>query len=495
MKKGLTKIISPVPFLLLLITLAFFLYMGCNLEKRTTKKRILSVENNLLEAVSIKGMPQVKMNVLDRMDFYKVPGLSMAVIDDFQLEWIKSYGFKDISKREPLIPETLFQAGEIIQPIAALCSLSLLEQGRIGWEDNVNVHLRSWTLPESRFTEQEKVTLKQLLTHTAGLSDIHVLGYEQGESLPVLVDLLNGDPLSANQAVRSISKPGVRMNLEGSEYVVLQQLLEDLEGKPFPRISDETVFTPLGMTRSIFAQPLPADLKPEAAPGHLRGGNPVEGQWKNYPELAVSGLWTTAHDIALLLIELMEAAQERSRKIISSRLAHSFFTPQVFNHGFGWIIDDEGENLIVHQEGSTEGYHCYILCYPLKGQGAVLMTNSSNGTFLIEELLRSLALVYKWPHYHPDEKGLFRLDTSIYTQYIGKYEITPDYILTISYEDYYLIIQPTGQSPTNFYVENPTSFFSTSPYIQIRFIKDQEEQVTGLVLKQAGNEIKARKIE
>jgi hypothetical protein len=249
------------------------------------------------------------------------------------------------------------------------------------------------------------------------------------------------------------------------------------------------------MLRSSFFQPLPEDLHSETAQGHLREGNPVEGSWKNYPELAVSGLWTTAEDLARLLIELMDTAQSDSQNLLSSHMVHSLFTPQVFNHSFGLIIDDEGKKLIAHQEGSTEGYTCYMLCYPLKGQGAVLMTNSSNGSYLIEEILRSLSQVYEWPHFSPDEKTLFRLDPSMYAQYVGKYEVNPEYILTVTYEDYYLIIQPTGQSPTNFYVENSTNFFSTSPYIHIRFLKDEAEQVTGLVLNQAGIDIEATKIE
>ncbi|MBU1339449.1 MAG: hypothetical protein KKD56_10320, partial [Acidobacteria bacterium] len=115
--------------------------------------------------------------------------------------------------------------------------------------------------------------------------------------------------------------------------------------------------------------------------------------------------------------------------------------------------------------------------------------------YLIEEILRSLAAAYDWPHFKPQEKKLFRLDPEVYSRYVGRYEINPDYILDVRHEDYYLVIQPSGQAPTRFYVENPTTFFSTSPYIQIQFLLNPDNSTSGLILRQSGTENRAKKIE
>jgi len=123
------------------------------------------------------------------------------------------------------------------------------------------------------------------------------------------------------------------------------------------------------------------------------------------------------------------------------------------------------------------------------------MTNSENGEYLIDEILRAVAEAYKWPHFLPEIKKYLRLDSSIYQLYEGLYEVNPEYQLTVSYEDYYLIIQPSGQKATRFFVENATTFFSTDPYIRIRFVLDSNRTVTGLVLKQRDFSLEAKKID
>jgi hypothetical protein len=123
------------------------------------------------------------------------------------------------------------------------------------------------------------------------------------------------------------------------------------------------------------------------------------------------------------------------------------------------------------------------------------MVNSDNGAYLIEELLRSISDAYKWPHFIPEIKTYYRLDPSIYTQYTGKYEVNPEYILNVTHEDYYLVIQPTGQAPTRFFVESQTKFFSVDPYIEVRFLKGDDGKIDKLLLTQRGHTSTASKIQ
>jgi hypothetical protein len=135
-----------------------------------------------------------------------------------------------------------------------------------------------------------------------------------------------------------------------------------------------------------------------------------------------------------------------------------------------------------------------MVAYPSRGQGVVIMANSDNGAYLIDEILRSISDAYKWPHFIPKIKTYYRLDPSVYAQYVGTYELRQDYILSVSHEDYYLVIQPTGQAPTKFFVESQSTFFSIDPYIEIQFLKDTTGSVTGLLLTQRGQTSEAKKI-
>jgi CubicO group peptidase (beta-lactamase class C family) len=478
-------------FLLYLLMAAF---TSCETQKSITRKRIKSVEKSLLKAVYFKGQKLEKMALDSRMEFYRVPGLSIACLDKYQLEWAKAYGQYDLFKPDPLATDSLLQAGALSQPIAAAAALHFVEKGRLNLDDDVSSWLYSWKLPKKELGMKNKITLRGLLSHSSGLSNQVFSGYLQKNTLPSLRNILDGDKPANSLPIWNGFKPGSGVRYSESGYVLLQQLLIDLENKPFPQIMKEIVFDPSEMKNSTFELPLPPDFSRRAASGHLRNGQPIEGKWLNYPELGAKGLWTTPSDYAAFILEIVQAAMGNSAKIISTELARAMLTPQAENRGFGFLVEGTGDELNFYLQGRTNGFSSYTIFYPAKGQGAVVMTNGENGPPLIEELLRALSATYEWPHFKPKEKELYRLAPSAYQQYVGRYEVTPDYILDVSFEDYYLVIQPTGQVPTKFYVESETIFFSVDPYIRIQFRKDEQGKVSELVLWQQDFQQVAKKI-
>lgn len=477
------------------IILLFFILIACETPKSRTQKRKKSVENGLLKAIVFKGQEPERMMLEDRMNYYRVPGVSIAVIYQNRIDWAKAYGVKEVGRLEPVTTHSLFQAASLSQPVAALAALCFVDQGRITLDSDVNEFLSSWKLPENRNTRENKVTLRTLLSHCAGLVPHEFIGYPQSKPLPTLRQILDGQKPANSPAVRVYAIPGSRYSYSELGYAILQQLLIDLEKKPFPEIMKEIVFQPLGMERSTFESPLPAGVKEMTVTGHLREGEPLEGKWFHYPEMAAAGLWTTPTDLALFLIDVMKTARGVSRKVVSAELARAMLTPQIDIQGCGFLIEDSGDNLFFHMKGKNNGYECFMVAYPVKGEGVVVMTNSDDGSYLIEEILRGVSAAYEWPHFQPEEKTLYRLDFSVYAQYVGKYEVNPEYILDVAHEDYYLVITPTGQAPTRFFAQGLSVFFSTDPYIVIRFEKDDEGRVAGLILRQRGQSSQAKKIE
>jgi CubicO group peptidase (beta-lactamase class C family) len=482
---------ASLTFIFCLLTVAL---TSCETQKSITQKRIKSVEKGLLSAVYFKGQKLEKMPLAARMLFYRVPGVSIACLDKYQVEWAKAYGQYDVLKPDPLSSDSLFQAGALSQPIATDAALHIVKKGRLNLDGDVNTWLRSWKFPQEELGLKKKIRLRDLLSHSSGLSNQVFPGYLQKDTLPSLRNILDGKKPANSLPIWYNFNPGSGARYSESGYVLLQQLLIDLENKPFPQIMEEVVFDPSGMKNSTFELPLPPDFSRRAASGHLRNGQPVEGRWLNYPELGAKGLWTTPSDYAAFILEIVKAAMGGSAKIISAESARAMLTPQAENRGFGFLVEGTGDELNFYLQGKTNGFFCYTIFYPAKGQGAVVMTNSENGPFFVEELLRALSATYEWPHFKPKEKQLYRLAPSVYQQYVGRYEVTPDYILDVSYEDYYLVIQPTGQIPTKFYVESETIFFSADPYIRIQFRKDEQGKVSELVLWQQGFQQVAKKI-
>ncbi|MGA3205869.1 MAG: serine hydrolase domain-containing protein, partial [Bryobacteraceae bacterium] len=154
--------------------------------------RIQRVENGLRPPVTIKGQPVATMTIAERLKFYHVPGVSVALINGGKVEWARGYGLTSADGGKPVTAETLFQAASISKHVAAMVALHLVDAGKLSLDEDVNLKLRSWKVPDSEFTKTEKVTLRRLLNHSAGLTVHGFPGYEAGTPVPTLVEVLDG---------------------------------------------------------------------------------------------------------------------------------------------------------------------------------------------------------------------------------------------------------------------------------------------------------------
>ncbi|MCJ7586730.1 MAG: beta-lactamase family protein [Candidatus Aminicenantes bacterium] len=458
---------------------------SCDSRAALTRKRIKGVEKGLLHAYYFKSRKPQPLNLQDRMAFYRVPAVSIAVVDGLRLEWARAYGTKTAGAVDPATPETLFQAGALSQPPAAAAALRLVEQWRLGLDADVNAVLRRWRVPGTGPAARIPVTLGGLLSHSAGFGDLVLAGTPRGKFGPDLLQVLNGEPPAVNPALRPVIEPGTRDIPAESGFAVLEELLVEAGGKPFPSLMKETVLDPAGMTLSSYESPLPEEWRRRAASGHLRDGRMIEGGWLDYPARAAKGLWTTPSDLAVFGIAVMEAAMEKPSRLLGATAARAMLTPKVGVHGLGFVVEGRTrDKLLISLEGRTNGFSSMLVMIPDKGQAAVVMANGESGEFLIVEILRALSAAYEWPYFKPEEKPLYRLDPAVIRDYLGRYRVTPEYILEVAAEDPCLVITPTGQAPTKFYVDSQAVFFSIDPPARVRFQRDAAGRVDRLILVQ-----------
>src|SRR5947199_1476359 len=231
-----------------------------------------------------------------------IPGLSLAVIQDGKIIRAKGYGVAEQGGERWVTASTLFQAGSISKSVAALGALRLVEQGKLALDEDVNAKLNTWKVPENSFTREKKVTLRGILSHTAGLTVHGFPGYAVNGPVPSLVQVLDGAKPTNTAPIRVDILPGSKWRYSGGGYTVMQQMIIELTGKPFPRFMEDAVLGPLGMNESTYEQPLPADKAKLTATGHSRDRSPIKGRWHIYPEMAAAGLWTTASDLARFAI-------------------------------------------------------------------------------------------------------------------------------------------------------------------------------------------------
>ena len=378
--------------------------LKANLRQTTAAslaQRIERVENGLLPPAVVKGEKLAKMKLTDRMRFYKTPAVSIALINDGRIEWARGYGTLEAAGKETVTPETLFQAASISKSLTAMLTLRLVEQGKLDLDSDVNKRLVSWKVPENEFTKEQKVTVRRLLTHTAGVTVPGFLGYEVGETLPTLRQILDGKKPANSAPIRVDMTPGGKFRYAGGGYVILQQLIMDVSGKSFPELMQKTLLHQLGMVHSTFQQPLSPDLASRAAAGHLPNGQEIKGKWFVLPELAPAGLWTTPTDLARFVIEVQKSRLGKSNKVLSTASIKRMLTTEIDDVAPGLFVDGQGSSARFSFAGANVGYKCRMLGYMNSGQGVVVMTNSENGAELIAEIIRSVVAEYGWPDFHP----------------------------------------------------------------------------------------------
>jgi CubicO group peptidase (beta-lactamase class C family) len=487
--KRSTQLLYIIIFTFLIL---FLLFPACKTTK--SNEHISKVENGLLLPVQIKGQPVEKMRLADRMEHYKVPGVSVAVINDYKIEWAKGYGVLEAGGTSPVTTETLFQAASISKPVTALAVLKMVEEGTFNLDEDVNKKLVTWKVPENEFTLEKKVTLRSLLNHSAGVTVHGFRGYAHGEEVPTLRQVLDGEEPANSDPIRVDILPGSKYRYSGGGYCIVQQLLIDNKNKALPEIMEETILSPLHMTNSTYEQPIPKEKMANAAVAHRSDGNPIEGKWHTYPEIAAAGLWTTPSDLALFAIELMLSLSDKSNKILSSDMIKQMLTPQQINNGLGIFVEGEDFNFHFSHSGGNEGYRCFLVAYPEKGQGAVIMTNSDNGWQLYSEILRSIDSEYGWGDFIPKEKALAEVNPKIYDAYIGTYQVSPDFSFIITRENSRLFAEVVGIGKSEIHPESEITFFPADVDATITFVKDETGQVSGLIYKHGERELLAKKV-
>jgi len=338
--------------------------------------------------------------VLDRMAHYHIPGLSLACIHNGAVESAQVFGVATLGA-EPVTPQTLFQASSISMPVTAVAVLRLVEQGRLGLDTDVSQYLKSWKLPTNKFTEQKKVTLRELLSHTAGATVHGFEGYAAGKKVPTLVQVLNGESPANSAPITIDFVPGTQFRYGGGNYVIIQQILVDAMGKSFPDLMQELVLRPLSMANSTFQQPVPENMQRLLATPYDEDGNAIEGGPHTYPEMAVAGLWTTPSDLALFALGIQHALAGEPGAIVSQYTAHEMLRLVRGFYALGFAIAGNGPNRYFSHPGVNAGFVAFLFAFE-KGDGLVLMTNGQNSKALDLEIIAAFAKQYGWTEFPRD---------------------------------------------------------------------------------------------
>jgi CubicO group peptidase (beta-lactamase class C family) len=338
-------------------------------------------------------------NIEAWMELYDVPGVSIAVIRDFQLDYTEVHGVMSRASARPVTEQTLFQAASMSKGVSAAAVMSLVQEGVVSLDTDINDYLTSWQLPYNALQNSEHVTLRRLLSHTAGTTVSGFRGYRYTEPLPTLIQVLNGEYPANSDPVVVVRVPGSEFQYSGGGYEVMDQAIRDVSGLPYPEFMRERVLGPIGMANSTYDQPISSDLRYSAASGYYADGTPVPGGHHIYPEIAAAGLWTTPTDLARFLIELQLSLRGESNSVLSQENARLLLREVKHDYSLGFDLWMRGGQPYFGHGGANDGFRGRMVAHRTAGYGAVILTNSDNGLDLANAVLQLIGAREDWPGY------------------------------------------------------------------------------------------------
>ena len=469
-----------------------FLLLATQAFSQTTQldKQIKQVENNLIPYVPIKGFKG--WNIIDRMKYYNVPGVSIAVIKDFKIAWSKGYGLADTTKKIPVTTETMFSAGSISKFLMAVTALKMVENKQIELEAPINNYLTSWKIAENDFTKKTPITLRMLLSHSAGTSQTSYFGFTPNQPLPNIVEILRGDKISESRPVVVNSEPNKEFRYSGGGSVIAQLALMDVSKQSFESLTQSILFDKLGMKNSSFTQPVSAKFDKQCAWAYS-SASWFKGMPYVYPQQAAAGLYSTPSDLAKFFIDIQKSYLGKG-KVLSQAMTKRMLTPQqnVSDGAFKEQIaigpfliqrtdNKDPKGVYFEFTGVNAGFLAFGIASIEGGNGVVIMLNSGdNVNGLGKEIRRAVAKVYNWTNFLPEEIQPIRLSENELDKFTGRYKMSDDEVLVLKRENGYLVEKINeGLDIYCFPIAKDTIVFSDFN-IKGFFIRDNKGEVIGL---------------
>jgi CubicO group peptidase (beta-lactamase class C family) len=260
----------------------------------------------------------------------------------------------------------------------------------------------------------------------------------------------------------------------GGGYTIMQQMVTDIENRPYSEIMQSEVLNPLGMEKSTFENPLPVNYHAIAATGYRANGNEVEGKWPIYPEMAAAGLWTTPSQLILWAREIQQIYQNQKDGLLKTQTVNEMLVPGINNYGLG---PGSNEHTFGHG-GADEGFRANLVAWKDHPIAVVIMINSDNGS-IIQEILLSIFKEYDLPGIEADKRTVKAQSQEQRELLIGDYEIPQLGKVIIDIKDEGLEVKSDFDDEVIFLLpESDSIYFNANRGNYLKFIY-HNEKVTG----------------
>lgn len=436
----------------------------------------------------------------------EVTGLGLAVFDQGKIVYLKAYGLRDKAAGTPLTADSVMSGASFSKVAFAHMVMQLVDKGALDLDKPVYLYLPK-PLPDypnykdlADDPRYKQITARMLLSHTTGFP--------------------NWRQLEEDAKLRIHFEPGSRYAYSGEGITLLQLVVEAITKEPLETLMQERVFRPLGMARTSMVWQ--KSFESDYANGYDGYGRSL-GPQKRTEAGAAGSMLTTTSDFARFVQAVMLGkglGKKARREMLSPQIQivskHQF--PTLANettdenkairlsYGLGWGLYWTPYGKTFFKEGHDDGWRNYTACFDEKKAGIVLMTNSANGEGIFKELLetvlRNTFTPIEWEGFTPYDRlpprtvrEEVQVDPRLFDGYVGRYELAPNLVVTVTREGDHLFGQGTGQPKAELFPKSERDFFFKVVDIQVTFEVDAQGRATGMIAHQGGAKFPGRRLD
>ena len=402
---------------------------------------------------------------------------SILIAKEGRILLSKGYGMANLEHDVPNAPQTIFRLGSVTKQFTSMAIMQLREKGRLDVDDPIAKYLPT-------YPNGEEITIHHLLTHTSGIPDF-------GEFPDLQKTIMIPSPVEKTiQRFKDKPlefSPGEKFKYSNSGYILLGYIIEKVCGTSYEEFLEENIFQPLNMMSSGYDHH-DTLLKHRASGYSIVGGGLTNAAYidMSIPH-AAGALYSTVEDLYLWDRVLY------TEKLVKKSSLDKMFTPFKGNYAYGWNVLSLFDRKVINHGGGIDGFRTNIARYVDDDVCIVVLSNIE--TAPVDKISKDLAAILFGEEYEmPIERVAIEVDPKIYDAYVGQYELAPDLIATVTKENNRLFAQATGQPKFELYPESETKFFLKVADVQFTFVKNEEGEVTQLIIHQEGKDSPARKI-
>lgn len=440
----------------------------------------------ILLLISARAFTSPAQTVNEKLDAYFTAALkadifngSVLIMQNGQPLLSKGYGVKNFDGKMPADANTIYQIGSVTKQFTSTIILKLAEQKKLALTDKLSKYFPS-------FANGDKITVEHLLTHTSGIwnytrdQQLMSSDADKPHSSQEMMNYFKDKPLDF--------EPGSKFSYSNSGYMMLGYIIEKVTGKKYENVVRDQIFQPLQMTHSGF------DFTHLSSPDKATGYQSINQLAAIKSVIVDSSVSFSAGALFTTTGDLYKWNQSLStNKILKKESLANAFTPRKDKYGLGWIIDTFAGRKIITHDGGIHGFLSSNSIFPDDHISITLLSNS-NSTKMGDVNGGVFAILFDKPYKLPELNTQVTLDSSQLQQYVGVYELSPVFKITVTTKDGKIFGQATGQQPFEMFAKKDNQFFLKVVDAQVEFFKNDKGEVEKMILHQNGQDIPGKKI-